>query len=187
MEFKHSNHNRARGFTLVEMMVAVAVGCLLLAALATIYVFSLRSFAAMANYSDLNQKSRYASDIVSRDIRCAAKVASASTTQLELDPGDASGNTIYKYDDVAGTLTKIKNGQTNVLLNGVSSLSFTLYQRPFPMTTPYDGNGNESFPLVSLVTDAKLVAFQWSCSRRLIGSLNNSEDLEAAMVELRNK
>jgi len=192
MEFKRSNHNRARGFTLVEMMVAVAVGCLLLAALATIYVFSLRSFAAMANYSDLNQKSRYASDIVSRDIRCADKVVSATptpaaATQVELEPADASGNIIYKYDDVAGTLTKIKNAQTNVLLSGVSSLSFTLYQRPFPMTTPYDGNGNESFPPASLVTDAKLVAFQWSCSRRLIGSLNNSEDLEAAMVELRNK
>src|SRR5215470_14500482 len=129
MEFKRSNHNRGRGFTLVEMMVAVAVGCLLLAALATIYVFSLRSFAAMANYSDLNQKSRYASDIVSRDIRCADKVVSATptpaaATQVELEPADATGNIIYKYEDVAGTLTKIKNAQTNVLLSGVSSLSF---------------------------------------------------------------
>src|SRR5215475_12629297 len=109
MEFKHSNHSRdRRGFTLVEMMVGVAIGCLLLATLATLYVFSMRSFAAMANYSDLNQKSRYASDIISRDIRSASSVASASATQIVLSD-DTSGTTTYTtylYDDVAGTLSK---------------------------------------------------------------------------------
>src|SRR5215470_12765314 len=152
MEFKRSNHNRGRGFTLVEMMVAVAVGCLLLAALATLYVFSMRSFAAMANYSDLNQKSRYASDIVTRDIRSALNVVSATpslaaATQIVLnEPDDTTGNTTYIYDDVLGTLSKIKNGQTNVLLSGVGSLSFVLYQRPFVGVAPYDANGNEQFP-----------------------------------------
>src|SRR6266478_1559801 len=110
MEFKLSNHNRARAFTLVEMMVAVAVGCLLLAALATLYVFSMRSFAAMANYSDLNNKSRYASDIISRDIRSCMKVGSATTTtQLILnEPDDVGTPTTYNYDDVLGTLSRIK-------------------------------------------------------------------------------
>jgi prepilin-type N-terminal cleavage/methylation domain-containing protein len=191
MEFKRSNHNRGRGFTLVEMMVAVAIGCLLLAALATIYVFSMRSFGAMANYSDLNQKSRYASDIVSRDIRCALNVVSASATTLVLsepDPTTGTTTVTYTYDDVGGTLTKIVNGQTNVLLSGVGSFSFALYQRPFVGVTPYDVNGNEQFPTAATADAAKLVAFQWSCSRTLGGSLhNNSESLEAAMVELRNK
>jgi prepilin-type N-terminal cleavage/methylation domain-containing protein len=187
MEFKHTNHNRGRGFTLVEMMVAVAVGCLLLAALATLYVFSMRSFAAMANYSDLNQKSRYASDIVSRDIRSALNVISATpgtdaATQVVLnEPDDTSGNTTYKYDDVKGELSRTKNGETKVLLSGVNSMSFTLYQRPL-VDAKY-----EDIKTAVTTSDAKLVAFQWSCSRRLVGSLNNSEDLEAAMVELRNK
>src|SRR5689334_15089581 len=104
MEFKITNHSRARrGFTLVEMIVAVAVGCLLLAALATLYVFSMRSFASMANYSDLNNKSRYASDIVSRDIRCAFNVISATptpaaATQLVLnEPDDTGGTTSITY------------------------------------------------------------------------------------------
>ena len=48
MEFKLSNHKRdCRGFTLVEMMVGVSIGCLLLAALATLYMFSMRSFASV--------------------------------------------------------------------------------------------------------------------------------------------
>jgi prepilin-type N-terminal cleavage/methylation domain-containing protein len=180
MEFKLTNHSRdRRGFTLVEMMVGVAIGCLLLAALATLYVFSMRSFAAMANYSDLNQKSRYASDIVTRDIRSAMSVVSASATQLELDEPD--GKTTYIYDDVNGTLSRTKNGETKVLLSGVGSLSFTLYQRPF------FGATYEQFTTAATPAYAKLVAFQWSCSRRLVGSLNNSESLEAAMVELRNQ
>jgi prepilin-type N-terminal cleavage/methylation domain-containing protein len=182
MEYKRTNHNRGcGGFTLVEMMVAVAVGCLLLAALATLYVFSMRSFAAMANYSDLNNKSRYASDLISRDIRSCLKVVNATATQLVLnEPDDTTGNTTYSFDDVAATLSRTKNGETKVLLNGVESLSFALYQRPFV------GAAYEQFPPAT-ISSAKLIAFQWSCSRRLVGSLNNSESLEAAMVELRNQ
>jgi prepilin-type N-terminal cleavage/methylation domain-containing protein len=188
MEYKRTNHNRGcGGFTLVEMMVAVAVGCLLLAALATLYVFSMRSFAAMANYSDLNNKSRYASDLISRDIRSCLKVVNATATQLVLnEPDDTTGNTTYNFDEVAATLSRTKNGETKVLLNGVESLSFALYQRPFVNVTPYDTAGNEKFPPAT-ISSAKLIAFQWSCSRRLVGSLNNSESLEAAMVELRNQ
>src|SRR5262245_57296402 len=111
MEFKLTNHSRdRRGFTLVEMMVGVAIGWLLLAALATLYVFSMRSFASMANYSDLNQKSRYASDIISRDIRSALSVVSATpalaaATQIVLNEDDIAANNItYIYDDVLGTL-----------------------------------------------------------------------------------
>jgi hypothetical protein len=169
------------------MMVGVAIGCLLLAALATLYVFSMRSFAAMANYSDLNQKSRYASDIVTRDIRSAWSVVSATptpgaATQIVLNEDDTAANNItYIYDDVLCTLSRIKNGQTNVLLSGVDSMSFKLCQRPFVGAT------YEQFTTAATPAYAKLVAFQWSCSRRLVGSLNNSESLEAAMVELRNQ
>jgi prepilin-type N-terminal cleavage/methylation domain-containing protein len=185
MEFKLSNHNHRahRGFTLVEMIVAVAIGCLLLAALATLYMFSMRSFGAMANYSDLNNKSRYASDIVSRDIRCCLNVVSATGNQLVLnEPDDTTGNTTYNYDDVAGTLGRTKNGETKVLLTGIvpNTLFFTLYQRPF-VGAPY-----EQFPTAASPSVAKLVAFQWSCSRSLVSS-QNSESVEGAIVELRNQ
>lgn len=180
MEFKLTNHKRdCHGFTLVEMMVGVSIGCLLLAALATLYLFSLRSFAAMANYSDLNEKSRYASDIISRDIRSSPKVISATPNQLVLDePGGTTTNT---YDINAGTLTRsVQNGETRILLSGIDSLSFTLYERPDV------GAGYEVFPLAT-TSSAKLIGFQWSCSRKLMGAQNNSESLEAAIVEMRNQ
>jgi prepilin-type N-terminal cleavage/methylation domain-containing protein len=181
MEFKLTNHKRdSHGFTLVEMMVGVSIGCLLLAALATLYVFSMRSFAAMANYSELNQSSRYASDIISRDIRSCAKVISQTPNQLVLD--EPGGPTTFIYDASAGTLTRSQAGQTRLLLSGIDPLSFswTLYERPFV------GAKYEEFPPAT-ISSAKLIGFQWSCSRRLMGAQNNSESLEAAIVEMRNQ
>lgn len=179
MEFKLTNHKRDhRGFTLVEMMVGVAIGGLLLAALATLYVFSMRSFASMANYSDLNQKSRYASDLLTRDIRSCTNVAAATATQLVLEEPDF--RTTYTYDAISRTLNRSKNGETKELLSGVDSLTFALYQPPFT------GEPYEKFHEATLST-AKLIGFQWSCSRKLWGtSANNSESLEAAIVEMRN-
>jgi prepilin-type N-terminal cleavage/methylation domain-containing protein len=182
MEFKTTNHKRdGRGFTLVEMMVGLAIGCLLLAALATLYVFSMRSFASMANYSDLNQKSRYASDLISRDIRSCNSVVSSTPNKLELnEPDDVTGNTTYVYDPNADTLSRTKNGVSQVLLTGVNSLSFALYEKPDV------GASYEQFPSATAST-AKLIGFQWSCSRLLVGAQNNSESLEAAIVEIRNR
>lgn len=177
MELRLTNPNRS-AFTLVEMMVAVAVGCLVLAGATTLFVFSMRSFASMANYSDLNQKSRYASDLISRDIRSSLCVSNATASQLDLKLPD--GSTTYTYDSDAGTLSRTKNGTTTVLLSGVDSLKFTLYQRPD------SSSAYEQFPIAT-PDNAKLVAFQWSCSRKLTGSQSNSENLEAAIVELRNQ
>src|SRR6266581_3255489 len=116
MDFGPSNHKRSCGaFTLTEMMVAVAVGSLVLLGAMSVYIFSITSFASMANYADLNQKSRYASDMITRDIRCGT-VSSATTTQLIMNEPD--GTTTYSYDATAGTLTREKNGETKILLSG---------------------------------------------------------------------
>jgi prepilin-type N-terminal cleavage/methylation domain-containing protein len=178
MESRRTSHNQRGGFTLLEMMVAAAVGFLVLAGGVSVYVFSMRSFVSMANYSDLNEKSRYASDLISRDIRCCISVASATTNQLVLNEPD--GPTAYVYDSNSATLVRSKNGEARVLLSGVNSLSFNLYQRPDNLAS------YEQFP-VGTPANAKLIAFQWSCSRTLGASGNNSETLQAALVEMRNQ
>jgi len=126
--FRGTRKSRAAGLTLVEMMVGVALGFLLLLGVASMYLFSLKSFTSMANYSELNARNRYASDIMTRDIRSVTGVIGASSKHLVLRLGGA--NLTYDYDDDAGTLTRSYLGQDEVLLEGVKSLSFTLYQRP---------------------------------------------------------
>ena len=90
-------------------------------------------------------------------------------------------NVTYTHNVAAGTLTRLKGGDSRMLLKGIASLTFSLYQRPSNPSAPY-----EQFPSATPAT-AKLVAFQWSCARTVAGPQNNSESIEMAMVELRNQ
>ena len=179
MVFKLTNRKKTRaGFTLVEMIVGAALGLLLLAAVGSFYMFSLTSFASMANYSELNSKNRYACDMISRDIRSAYAVTSANSNKLVLK--FAKTDVAYTYDSDEGTLTRSQFGQPRLLLKGVDYLKFTLYQRPATNAT------YETFPTATPST-AKLVAFEWSCSQRVYRLVKTSHSVQTAIVELRNE
>ena len=187
MDCKRTNRDRLKpafpaanvsGHTLVELMVGVSLGMLLLVGVTSLYLFSVKSFASMSNYFELNGKNRYASDIVSRDIRSASAVASVNSTNLVLR--SAKGDVTYAFDPNAGTLTRAQAGEARLLLKGVDWLNFSLYERP------PNGSGYEQFPTGTPAT-AKLVAFRWSCSRKVYGTQKDSHGLEAAIVKLRNK
>ena len=179
MVFKLTNHRKpGAGFTLVEMIVAIALGMLVLTAVGSIYLFSLTSYATMASYADLNAKNRMASDTISRDIRSAASVASVTSTQLVLH--FAKTDVAYVYDPNLATLTRLQFGQQRTLLKDVDYLGFYLYQRPLTNAA------YEQFPTATPAT-AKLVAFEWSCSQTAYRSVKNSSSHQAAIVELRNE
>ena len=167
----------------MELLVGIAVGSLVLAAAATFFMFSLRSFASMANYTDLNNKDRYATDLLTRDIRDALSVVSSTTNQLVLQEPPVGGtNTVtYTYDPTVKTLTRVDNASTKTLLTGVASCSFSLYRRPATTNVIYS-----VFPTGS-VSAAKLIGYQWSCTRKLVGSQTESESIQMAKVSIRNE
>lgn len=167
------------GLTLLETLFAAAIGSLLLTALASLYFFSMRSFGSMANYSDFGRRSRQASDMLTRDIRSAPSVVSATSTQIVLSTSDGT-NITYSFDTTAGTLTRVKGTDRRALLKNLSWLSFVLYQRPATNAT------YNSFT-TSDAANAKMVGIQWSCSQLLEASETNSEDIQTAIVSLRNK
>src|SRR5438552_13555038 len=90
----NSSHS---AFTLPELLVSTALGVLLLLGAVTFYGFSVSSFVSMTNYAELNNQSRNASDLISRDIRSATSVATATTNQLVLNAFDGT-NVSYAYD-----------------------------------------------------------------------------------------
>src|SRR5688572_32241181 len=57
------------GFTLSELSMAMAVSGVILAALLSFTVYAAKSFVAVENYVDLEQKSQNALDTMTRDIR----------------------------------------------------------------------------------------------------------------------
>lgn len=167
-----------RGFTLVEFMVASALGLLASTAILMMWAFTTRSFAAAANYTDLALASRKALDTMSRTIRGAKQVTAYSTNSLTVK--DASGNsTRFTYDPGTRTLITVSGGQTTTNLTQCDSLQFWIYQR-----TPISNTFECYTP--AFVTNAKLVQVTWNCSRPILGAKVNTEAIESAKITLRN-
>ena len=91
-QLKHS-----RGFTVVELVMAIAVGLVLLAAISTAIVSGQRSSTGIERKVTTNQNARAALEIMATEIRMAS-FNSASEPNLWRDPTNCfvSGNQNYK-------------------------------------------------------------------------------------------
>src|SRR3974390_1733315 len=117
-----------RAWTLVEMMVGVAVFSIAAMALATVFLFSIRSYAAMANYALLDQKNRQAMDQLTYEIRQAQKVVNyttnATSSSLIITNGDGLQVT-YTFNSSNQSVSRsASDGSSVVLLTNCSLLNF---------------------------------------------------------------
>ncbi|MBI2947622.1 MAG: hypothetical protein HYY23_08240 [Verrucomicrobia bacterium] len=162
-------------------MVASAIASLVSMGLAALVVFSNRSFASMANYVDLDHRSRVALDTMSREIRQTNRLLEFTETGLTFE--DFDGGTLkYVYDPAAKTLTRLKNGNpdSKPLLTECDYLKFSIFQR-----NPVGGTYNQ-YPTASADT-CKLVQLHWECSRRIFGAKVNTESVQSAKVVIRKQ
>src|SRR6266571_9143818 len=143
----HKPHKvRCAGFTLVEMLVAIGISGIVFVAVGMMIFFSGRSYAALANYVDLDNRSRSALDQMSKEIRqvdCVTNSATVTlptgqlvTNKLVLSGTETDGSAytiIYDYNPTMQTLIRTKEGGsypgTTTLLTGCTYLNFGLYQR----------------------------------------------------------
>ena len=114
--------------TLLEMLMAVSIGGLVLAAISFLFLNTLRSFAAIGNYTDLDNASRNALDVLSRDVRQAQVMTSFTTNQITLLSND-SNTLIYAFSPITHRFTRQYRGSTTVLLEQCEYLRFAIYQR----------------------------------------------------------
>jgi len=164
-------------FTLVEMMIAMGLGVMVLGMVATLTMFTVRSFVAMGNYNDLERASTRALDTMSREIRQVDQVTSFTANQIVMRTMD--GSTLsYVYDPNAQTLTQIKGGTRNVLLEQCDYLKFNLSQRN-PST-------NFTFYPATTISQAKLLDVSWRCTRTILGERLNTESVQTAKIVIRN-
>src|SRR6266550_5821000 len=73
---------RCSGMTLPELMIAIGISGLVFAAVGVMVFFSGRSYAALANYVDLDNKSRQALDRMTKDLRQVDAVTSFGTNTV---------------------------------------------------------------------------------------------------------
>jgi type II secretory pathway pseudopilin PulG len=165
-------------FTLVELMVATALGMIVLAVVGALTVYSGRSFVAIANYVGMDQASQLALDKMSREIRQAHRLIEFSPTRLTFEDPDRQQFT-FDYDPQARTLVRIRNGTTNVYLVECDSLAFSKYQRT-TISNTFDAYAP------AFVTNSRLIHVSWTCSRTILGAKVNTESVQAAKIVLRN-
>lgn len=83
--------SRARGTTLVELMMSLALGALIVLAGGALLVFSNRSYVNLAEAARLNDNAMFAHEIISRAIRQTAFVERGGATKaVSLRPDDSA-------------------------------------------------------------------------------------------------
>jgi hypothetical protein len=167
--------------TLMELLVSVAILSVLLLGLATLIFYTGRSFAAMANYVDLDSTSRNALDTMSREIRQTRRLVSGTATKLTFEDFDGKP-LIYEYDAANRKLIRSKDGVADPqpLLTECNFLQFSMFQRN-PIAGKYD-----QYPTADPAT-TKLVQLRWVCSRDLIASKWNTESVQSAKIVIRKQ
>jgi prepilin-type N-terminal cleavage/methylation domain-containing protein len=186
MVFKTTSTNARRfgaraGVTLIELMITVTISSILLTGVASLVFYTGRSFAALANYVDLDSYSRNALDTMSREIRQTRRLVYGSESKLIFEDFDGK-SLIYTYDSGSRKLFRIRNGVVDPepLLKECNFLKFSMYQRN-PVSGKYD-----QYPTASAST-CKLVQLRWVCSRDLIFSKWNTESVQSAKIVIRKQ
>src|SRR5437667_12699109 len=96
-----------RGMTLTEMMVAIAVGSLVLMFMSVVFGDSARCFVATGNYVSMNCSSRNALDRMTREIRRAGNVTGFTPTRLQFTTfGTTNAVLVYQWDANSRQLTE---------------------------------------------------------------------------------
>jgi hypothetical protein len=161
----------------VEVSVSLGIGTFAVGVVLALTMYAARAFQATSNYGDLEQHSRLAVDIMTRDVRQARTLTSFATNQLVFT--DLNNLTFsYTWNPQAGTFTRVYNGQSSVLLTGCNYLAFHISQR-----TP---SNNFTFWPASTVPNAKLIDVSWACSRKVLGQNVDTESIQTAKITLRN-
>jgi len=166
------------GWTLVETLVAAALGSVVMLAAYTVFFYSNRSFAALINHVELERSNGHALDLLTQQIRQANQLIDYSPTSLTLE--DYDGQTLqFVYDPLQRTLSRIKHGEgTTVYLADCDSLQFQIYKRTVQpgtldvATTADDNTGNA-------------IAVTWGSSRSILGTSLNTESVQSAKVVIR--
>jgi hypothetical protein len=170
--------SRVWGMTLVEIVVALGLSSLLLMTLSALYVYCVRSFAAMNNLIDLDNASRLAVDRLSQEVRQADRLLSFSTNELVFE---RSGQPVrFTFHPLSRVLVLNKGTDPEVLLRDCDLVQCEIFQR-----TPWEG-AYGFFPAAS-VADCKVVRLTWTTSRQTGGLLRNQANLRSAQVVLRNQ
>lgn len=172
-------HDRQRAaFTVIELIVASALGLLVCLAIILLTIFSSRSFVAIANYVHMDERSQLALDKMSREIRQTRRLTRFTPHSLTFEDAD-SKPLRFIYNEKARQLVRVRDGVSEVYLRDCDTLQFANFQRT-PISNSFDAYATAT------VTNTKLLQVSWTCSRKILGAKMNTESVQSAKIVIRN-
>jgi type IV pilus assembly protein PilW len=138
-----------RGFTLIELIIAMAIGLIVFASVAATFTSQTRAYTAQEQINQMEQNARGALDIMSREIKMAgykpnggtvSGVVSYSSTSLTIQADlDADGaismdaddyeQISYTYDSASQRISRqVGSAAADTLAENISAFAFTYYQ-----------------------------------------------------------
>lgn len=165
-----------KAMTLPELLIAVAVGSLVLLGMDIFFMTSARSVLAIGNYVSMDANSRNALDQMTLQIRQAGNLTEFSSTHLTFtQPAQTNSVVVYDWNSATGCLTQWQTGDTvtNTLLMQCDALTFSLFDSSFTSTTN--------------LSASKGLSVNWKCSRTILGNKSTTEDMQQALIVIRNK
>jgi type IV pilus assembly protein PilW len=142
------------GFTLTELIVAMGIGMVVLAAVTTTFMAQARFYNAQEQINEMQQNARGALDLITRELKMAGYKPNGgtfdgvtySTSQLMIQADMDSNGTIsssssaneqitYAYDSANKQITrKMGTGTADILADNITAFAFSYY----------DGNGTST-------------------------------------------
>jgi hypothetical protein len=185
LKFEISNSRREAGFTFAELMVASAIGTVLVALLLILTLYGQQSFGLMTNYSELDSKTRNTVTLLSREIRQATRVIQAQTNgsgkSLTLTNAMEGTTLTIRWDSADRILSLQKSpGVSGELLTGCDQWDYVLYDG-----APVVAGGKLVFAPSATPATSKLIEMSWSCSRA-VGGKPGGSSTETVRFGLRN-
>jgi prepilin-type N-terminal cleavage/methylation domain-containing protein len=186
---------KRQAFTLAEMMVAVAIFAIVGAALMSFFIFSIRSFASLANYAELDAANRHAMDLMTAEIREAQYVTDYQSNSLSVLDGNSTNILTYKFDTTKREMTRTStDGTTTVLLTNCDLLNFNIYKRnPSNYTFSVNGVGGAIcgiYPAdgTSYSNMVKAIELTWKTAMTVSPTtMTNSENVQTARIVIRKQ
>jgi type IV pilus assembly protein PilW len=143
------------GFTLTELMVAMGIGMVVLAAVTTTFIAQAKFYNAQEQINEMQQNARGALDIITRELKMAGYKPNGGTfngvtysvsqlmIQADLDgnggistSGSANEQISYAYDSTNKQITrKIGTGTVEVLADNITAFTFSYLNSSGTTTT----------------------------------------------------
>jgi type IV pilus assembly protein PilW len=124
---------RARGFTLVEIMVALTTGLLLAAVIATMFTSNARTYAVTSSVGELQEAGRVAFETLQRDVRMAGFQGCDSSGRGDMPPleslADAPEQALSARAEISGDslLLRVPVAESMVLAQAMTDAATPLH------------------------------------------------------------